>query len=145
MSYPPTWRISQRLVRIAECQRLFRHAGILPDDSTTLSKLVSLTDERYQELLDNGTIHPNMGRNDMAGQGRSGLAGARSRPRWHSGVIRPEIASCWASAGAWAGRVSSGAKPAAMPRPKVESTSTAGWVTILANGEMLSGKPRTKK
>ncbi len=65
MSYPPTWRISQRLVRIAECQRLFRHAGILPGDSTTLSKLVSLTDERYQELLDNGTIHPNMGRKDI--------------------------------------------------------------------------------
>ena len=40
--------------------------GALPDDSTTLSKLVSLSDERFQELLDDGTIHPNMGRNDMS-------------------------------------------------------------------------------
>ena len=27
---------------------------------------MSLSDERFQELLDDGTIHPNMGRNDMA-------------------------------------------------------------------------------
>ena len=38
----------------------------LPADADILSKLVSLTDDRYQELLDDGTIHPSMGRNDMA-------------------------------------------------------------------------------
>ncbi len=49
-------------LRIAKCERLPPHAGVLPDDSTTLSKLVSLTDERFQELIDDGTINPNMGR-----------------------------------------------------------------------------------
>ena len=34
-----------RLIRIVGCKRLFPHAGILPDDSTTLSKLVSLSDD----------------------------------------------------------------------------------------------------
>ncbi len=34
--------------------RLFRHGGILPDDVKTLSKLVSLTDERCQDLVDDG-------------------------------------------------------------------------------------------
>ncbi len=58
---------TQRLVRIAEhASRLTPHAGLLPDDSTTLFKLCSLTDERFRKLLGNGTIHPNMGRNDMA-------------------------------------------------------------------------------
>ena len=57
---------TKRLVRIAECGRLRPHAGVLPDDSTTLSKLVSLSDERFQELLNDGTINPNMGRNDMS-------------------------------------------------------------------------------
>ena len=38
------------------------HSG----DTTTLGKLCSLTDDRFKELLDNGTIHPNMGRDDMA-------------------------------------------------------------------------------
>ncbi len=53
------------LIRIASCERLFRHVGTLPDDTKTLSKLVSLTDERFQELIDNGIINPNMGRKDM--------------------------------------------------------------------------------
>ena len=56
---------SFRLIRIAGCERLVPHAGSLPDDSTTLSKLVALTDERFQEMIDDGTIHPNMGRTDM--------------------------------------------------------------------------------
>ena len=34
----------------------------MPDDSTTLSKLVSLSDERFQELLDNGTVMGPLGR-----------------------------------------------------------------------------------
>ncbi len=55
----------KRLIRIAGCKRLGPHAGLLPDDSTTLSKLVSLTEERFQELIDAGTINPNMGRKDM--------------------------------------------------------------------------------
>ena len=53
-----------RLIRIAGCKQLGPHAGLLPDDSTTLSKLVSLTDERFRELIDDGTINPNMGRKD---------------------------------------------------------------------------------
>ena len=58
---------SQRLIRIADhAHRLVPHAGLLPDDSTTLSKLVSLSDERFQELLNDGTINQNMGRNDMS-------------------------------------------------------------------------------
>lgn len=56
---------TQMLIRVAECKRLPRHVGELPDDGKTLSKLVSLSDERFQELLDNGTIHSNMGRKDM--------------------------------------------------------------------------------
>ena len=42
---------TQMLVRVAECKRLPRHVGVLPDDGYTLSKLVSLPDERWQELL----------------------------------------------------------------------------------------------
>ena len=57
---------TQMLIRIAKCPRLPRHVGALPADGKTLSKLVSLTDERFQDLLDDGTIHPNMGRKDMA-------------------------------------------------------------------------------
>ena len=53
------------LIRIAECERLVRHVGPLPDDTVILSKLVSLSDERFQEMIDDGTIHPNMGRADM--------------------------------------------------------------------------------
>ena len=56
------------LIRIVECERLARHVGLLPDDSKTLSKLASLTDERFQELLDDGTINPKMGRCVPSGQ-----------------------------------------------------------------------------
>ena len=52
--------------RIAKDERLRRHGGALPSDSNTLGMLVSLTDERFHELLDDGTIHPKMKRNDMA-------------------------------------------------------------------------------
>ena len=67
-----------RLIRIAGCKRLIPHAGLLPDDSTTLSKLVSLADERFQELLDDGTIHSNMGRTRPRARGcaTSGFGGA---------------------------------------------------------------------
>ncbi len=44
---------------------MFPHVGTLPDDTNTLSKLVSLTAERFQELTDDGTINPTMGRKDM--------------------------------------------------------------------------------
>ncbi len=40
--------------RIAGCKRLRPHAGVLPDDSTTLDKLVTLSDERFQKLIDDG-------------------------------------------------------------------------------------------
>ena len=56
---------TKMLVRVSESARLRQHAAVLPSDATTLDKLRNLTDERFQELLDNGTIHPNMGRNDM--------------------------------------------------------------------------------
>ncbi len=43
------------------------------------------TDDRFQELLTNGTIHPNMGRNDMAVPESSEPRTAPSRLRGHSG------------------------------------------------------------
>ncbi len=43
--------------------RLIHHDGLIPDDVNTLNKLCALSDDRFQELLDNGTIHPDMPRN----------------------------------------------------------------------------------
>ena len=57
---------TKRLLRIAGSERLRPHAAVLPADSTTLGKLCSLTDERFHDLLEDGTIHASMGRNDMA-------------------------------------------------------------------------------
>ncbi len=78
---------TKRLVRIAGCARLRPHAGVLPDDSTTLGKLVSLTDERFQELIDGGTINPNMGRKDM------------DAPKIHKKAWVPVVPALNASAG----------------------------------------------
>ena len=63
---PSCGGIAGRLIRIAKDKRLRQHAALLPADSTTLGKLCSLTDERFHELLEDGTIHVSMGRNDMA-------------------------------------------------------------------------------
>ncbi len=80
------------LVRVREDERLRQHAAVLPSDATTLDKLRGLTDDRFQELLNNGTIHPNMGRNDMAvhvaaDSPQRDLASGGTR------VSRPEIAT----------------------------------------------------
>ncbi len=81
------------LIRIAGDSRLAPHAGLLPSDSTTLGKICSLTDERFHELLDNGTIHPSMGRNDMAVHAAQDSLGRDLAFEGTSGeVIWPEIA-----------------------------------------------------
>ena len=54
-------------MRIAENKnRLLPHVGVLPLDGLTVDKLCALPDDRFQEFLEDGTIHPSMGRNDMA-------------------------------------------------------------------------------
>ncbi len=45
---------------------LLIEAGVFPTDSTIVDKIGALPDDRFQELLADGTIHPSMGRNDMA-------------------------------------------------------------------------------
>ena len=57
------------------------HAAILPTDSTVVDKLGTTPDDRFQELLADGTIHPKMKRSDMAvhaahdSLGRGGVSG----------------------------------------------------------------------
>ncbi len=59
-----------RLIRIAECVRLLPHVGALPSDSYTLDKLRALSDSRFQELLEDGRIHPGMKRNEASAETR---------------------------------------------------------------------------
>ena len=63
---PACGGIAGRLIRIAEDKRLFPHAGTLPTDSTVVDKICALPDDRFQELLADGTIHPKLNRNAMA-------------------------------------------------------------------------------
>ena len=53
-----------KLIRIAESKCVVQHAGQHPSDAGTVDRLVSLTAERFHDLMDNGTIHASMGRND---------------------------------------------------------------------------------
>ncbi len=54
-------------MRIAENKhRLIPHAGLLPLDGLTVDEIGALPDDRFHDLLEDGTIHPSMGRNDMA-------------------------------------------------------------------------------
>jgi len=39
------------LIRVAQSERLLRHAGALPPDSTSMNKLIGLSDDRFQEML----------------------------------------------------------------------------------------------
>ena len=57
---------AKRLIRIAEDDRIARHGGLMPSDHKILSKLCSLTDERFHDLLEDGTIHSKMKRDDIA-------------------------------------------------------------------------------
>lgn len=59
-----------RLIAIAQDDRIFPHAGILPSDSTTLYHLTRLPDERFQALLEDGRIHPGMKRNEASAETR---------------------------------------------------------------------------
>ncbi len=69
---------TKRLVRIAESKhRLMPHVALMPTDSLTVDKIGTLPDDRFQELLDDGTICPNMGRNDRASAVRLGAAGVK--------------------------------------------------------------------
>ncbi len=52
------------LIRIVENPRLYPHVGILPSDSYTLEKLCALSDDRFQEMVESGEIHPGMKRKD---------------------------------------------------------------------------------
>lgn len=56
---------AQMLVRVAGDRWIPRHVGVLPSDSYTLGKLCSLSDERRDEMLFEGLIHPGMKRNDL--------------------------------------------------------------------------------
>ena len=54
-------------IRIAESKhRLMPHVALMPTDSLTVDKIGALPDDRFQELLADGSIHPKMKRNDMA-------------------------------------------------------------------------------
>jgi hypothetical protein len=55
------------LIRIAESERLLRHVGALPPDAVSMNKLIALSDDRFQEMLENGAISPGMKRKDAAG------------------------------------------------------------------------------
>jgi len=60
-----------RLVGIAESARLFPHVGILPSDTNTLHHLTRLSGERFNELIEDGRIHPGMKRNEASAETRA--------------------------------------------------------------------------
>ena len=56
-------------------------AGVYAVLAKTLSKLISLSDDRFQELIDDGTINPKMGRNDMSEPNLSKKCSEALQPR----------------------------------------------------------------
>ena len=54
------------LIRVAESDRLGRHVALLPSDTYTLDKLRALSDGRFNELIEDGRIHPGMKRNEAS-------------------------------------------------------------------------------
>jgi N6-adenosine-specific RNA methylase IME4 len=61
---------ARRLIAIADSDRLGPHVGLLPSDSFTLYELTRLSDDRFDELLGSGAIHPGMKRNDASAETR---------------------------------------------------------------------------
>ena len=61
---------AQRLIRIAESERLTPHVGLLPSDSYTLEKLCALSESRFLEMIESGAIHPGMKRGDASNETR---------------------------------------------------------------------------
>ena len=68
LSFSLRW--AQMLVRISTDMRLAKHASFLPSDTYTLYQLTRLTDGRYGELIENGTISPSMKRNEASAETR---------------------------------------------------------------------------
>ncbi len=58
------------LMKVAACERIVQHAEHLPSDCTTLYHLTRLSDDRYGELIENGTINPSMKRNEASAETR---------------------------------------------------------------------------
>ncbi len=58
------------LIRVAESDKLRRHVAVLPSDTYTLDKLRALSDGRFNELLEDGRIHPGMKRNEASAETR---------------------------------------------------------------------------
>lgn len=63
---------AQRLMIIARDQRLVNpaHVQLLPPNWGTLYELSRLPDDRFHELIEDGTIHPEMQRKDVSGENR---------------------------------------------------------------------------
>ncbi len=96
---PRCGSIAGRLIRIAENKnRLMPHAALLPTDSTTVDKIGTLPDDRFQEFLADGTIHPKIKRNDMAVHAAQDSLG-RVLAFGGTRVIRPGIATCGRACG----------------------------------------------
>jgi N6-adenosine-specific RNA methylase IME4 len=57
--------VSYRLIAIAGDERVLSHCAVLPPSWETLYALTRLSDERFQELLGTGVIHPGMQRKDL--------------------------------------------------------------------------------
>ncbi len=59
---PFSTRWVQMLTAIGADSRLTKHASFLPSDAYTLYQLTRLSDQRFDELIDKGEIHPTMRR-----------------------------------------------------------------------------------
>ena len=68
-------------------------AGVYAVLAKTLSKLISLSDDRFQELIDDGTINPKMGCNDMSEpqSEQEELRGPSASPRYKKGLYRQAL------------------------------------------------------
>jgi|TARA_Y100000296_G_C5156354_1_gene249289 N6-adenosine-specific RNA methylase IME4 len=61
---------TNRLIAIAESNRLNAHVRTLPSDSYTLYQLTRLSDDRFDQLLEDGRIHPGMKRSEASAETR---------------------------------------------------------------------------
>jgi N6-adenosine-specific RNA methylase IME4 len=62
---PFSFQTAYRLIAVAEDERILVHARVMPPSWETLYALHKLSDARFDELLENGTIHPGMQRKDI--------------------------------------------------------------------------------
>ncbi len=52
------------LMAIAKDERIVRHVELMPPDTNSLYKLTQLSESRFSDLLQDGTINPGMKRNE---------------------------------------------------------------------------------